>query len=145
MSARFKKRGSASSSTESTPKKARAPGQINFLINDDNKGAMGFRFPRDMTELVDVLKDFKMKGVRVTSWHPQYKWWGIVAYESPINPPAQMGRTSDCLTENLVSACVAMAGDTEAGMLGSKGQNSVRFPFCALLSPSSFSCAPCGS
>ena len=28
-----------------------------------------------------------MKGVKATSWHPQYKWWGIVAYESPIDPP----------------------------------------------------------
>ena len=86
MSGRFKRHRSGSS-TESTPTKSRAPGSIDFVISDDNRGAMGFRFDKNMTELIDVLRSFKLKGVKVMSWHPQFRWWGIVAYESPVCPP----------------------------------------------------------
>ena len=82
MSGRFKRHRSGSS-TESTPTKSRAPGSIDFVISDDKRGAMGFRFDKNMTELIDVLKSFKLRGVKVMSWHPQFRWWGIVAYESP--------------------------------------------------------------
>ena len=48
---------------------------------------MGFRFDKNTTELIDVLKSLKLKGAKVMSWHPQFRWWGIVAYESPVRPP----------------------------------------------------------
>ena len=29
----------------------------------------------------------KIKGAGVINWHPQFRWWGIVAYESPVTAP----------------------------------------------------------
>ena len=72
MPGRFKRHRSGSS-TESTPTKSRAPGSIDFVISDDKRGAMGFRFDKNMTELIDVLRSFKLKGVKVMSWHPQFR------------------------------------------------------------------------
>ena len=40
------------------------------------------------TPLLWVVRDyFKLKGVKVMSWHPQFRWWGNVPYESPVCPP----------------------------------------------------------
>ena len=74
----------ASSSTDSTPKKRAAADVITLAISDDNKGAMGFRFAKHLTKIVDLLKAFKIKGCKVTNWHKQFKWWGIVQFESEV-------------------------------------------------------------
>merc|ERR1711998_666016 len=77
----------ASRRSEMTPKKPRAPPTIDLLIDDANSGAMGFRFSHEMTELVEVFKKFKLRGMKVATWHPQWRWWGIMAYESPVSAP----------------------------------------------------------
>ena len=86
MTSRFSSKRSCSSSNEGTPKKRAVPEIITLAINDDNKGAMGFRFERHLTKIVELIKGFKIKGCKVTSWHKQFKWWGIVHYDESVRP-----------------------------------------------------------
>ena len=44
---------------------------------------MGVKFDKNY-ELIDVLKSFKLKGVKVVGWHPQFRWWGNVVYGSLV-------------------------------------------------------------